>query len=243
LERKEFSLHYQPQISLANGEILGFEALLRWHSHENGQVSPIRFIPLAEQNGLILPIGEWFFGEACQFAHKLVTLGRSNLHVAVNASPRQLADADFVPMVCRCISDANIQAGQLEVEITENVLIESLADSTRKLAALNALGIKLSLDDFGTGYSSLTYLSNLPVATLKIDKTFIDKILEDKVQEGFIRSIIDMAHVLGLHVVAEGVETASQLSKLTALDCDCVQGYVFSRPLTEPAAIDFASSP
>ena len=243
LERQEFSLHYQPQISLANGEILGFEALLRWHSHEHGQVSPIRFIPLAEQNGLIVPIGEWVFGEACQFAHKLATLGRSNLHVAVNVSPRQLANSDFVPMVCRCISDANIQAGQLEVEITENVLIESLDDSTRKLAALNELGIKLSLDDFGTGYSSLTYLRNLPVATLKIDKTFIDKILEDKVQEGFIRSIIDMAHVLGLHVVAEGVETASQLSKLTALDCDCVQGYVFSRPLTEPAAIDFATQP
>ena len=239
LERNEFSLHFQPQIALGSREVLGFEALLRWQSHEHGAVSPARFIPLAEQNGLILPIGEWVFGEACRFAGKLAALGRSHLHVAVNVSPRQLADADFVAMVCRSISDAGIQPAQLEVEITENVLIESLEDSTRKLAALGELGIKLSLDDFGTGYSSLTYLRSLPVATLKIDKTFIDRILEDKVQEGFIGSIIDMAHVLGLHVVAEGVETTQQLEKLVVMDCDCVQGYVFSRPLPEAAALAF----
>ena len=239
LERAEFSLNYQPQIALDGEEIIGFEALLRWHSHEHGFVSPLRFIPLAEQSGLILPIGEWVFGEACRFAHKLANLGYHQLHVAVNVSPRQLADADFVAMVRHCLEDANIGPAQLEVEITENVLIESLEDSTRKLEALNALGIKLSLDDFGTGYSSLTYLRNLPVATLKIDKTFIDKILEDKVQEGFIRSIIDMAHVLGLNVVAEGVETEPQLAKLQQFDCDCVQGYLFSKPLTEAAAIEF----
>jgi diguanylate cyclase (GGDEF)-like protein len=239
LERGEFSLHYQPQIALNDGEIIGFEALLRWQSQEHGAISPVRFIPLAEQSGLILPIGEWVFGEACRFAHKLANLGYHKLHVAVNVSPRQLADADFVSMVRRCLEEANIGPAQLEVEITENVLIESLEDSTRKLEALNALGIKLSLDDFGTGYSSLTYLRNLPVATLKIDKTFIDKILEDKVQEGFIRSIIDMAHVLGLNVVAEGVETQPQLTKLIQFDCDCVQGYLFSKPLAEPAAIEF----
>ena len=143
-------------------------------------------------------------------------------------------------MVRNHIEESNIQPAQLEVEITENVLIESLDDSTRKLEALKELGVTLSLDDFGTGYSSLTYLRNLPVITLKIDKTFIDKILEDKVQEGFIRSIIDMAHVLGLHVVAEGVESEQQLSKLKQFECDCVQGYVFSRPLPELSALDFA---
>lgn len=241
LERGEFSLNYQPQIALDGDEIIGFEALLRWQSQEHGSISPARFITLAEQSRLIVPIGEWVFGEACRFAHKLANLGRQDLHVAVNVSPRQLADADFVAMVRHCIEDANIQPAQLEVEITENVLIECLEDSNRKLESLNALGIKLSLDDFGTGYSSLTYLRNLPVATLKIDKTFIDKILEDKVQEGFIRSIIDMAHVLGLNVVAEGVETEPQLAKLKQFDCDCVQGYLFSRPLAEPAALEFAT--
>ncbi len=241
LEREEFSLHFQPQIAMESRQILGFEALLRWNSREHGPVSPDRFIPLAEQNGLILPIGEWVFCEACRFACKLAASGRSHLHVAVNVSPRQLADPDFVAMVCRSINEANIQPSQLEVEITENVLIESMEDSTRKLAALVELGVKLSLDDFGTGYSSLTYLRNLPVATLKIDKTFISGMLDDKVQEGFIRSIIDMAHVLGLHVVAEGVETSPQLEKLTAMACDCVQGYVFSRPLPETAALTFAT--
>ena len=239
LERDEFSLQYQPQLSLDNGEIRGFEALLRWNSGEHGPVPPDRFIPLAEQNGLILPIGEWVFAQACQFARKLSSSGRRHLQVAVNVSPRQLADADFVAMVCRCINEAEIDSAQLEVEITENVLIESLEDSTRKLAALDVLGIKLSLDDFGTGYSSLTYLRHLPVSTLKIDKTFIAEILEDRVQEGFIRSIIDMAHVLGLQVVAEGVETTQQLAKLTALECDCVQGYLLSRPLDEAAALRF----
>ena len=239
LERDEFSLQYQPQLSLDNGEIRGFEALLRWNSGEHGPVPPDRFIPLAEQNGLILPIGDWVFAQARQFARKLSSSGRRHLQVAVNVSPRQLADADFVAMVCRCINEAEIDSAQLEVEITENVLIESLEDSTRKLAALDVLGIKLSLDDFGTGYSSLTYLRHLPVSTLKIDKTFIAEILEDRVQEGFIRSIIDMAHVLGLQVVAEGVETTQQLAKLTALDCDCVQGYLLSRPLDEAAALRF----
>ena len=240
LERGEFSLQYQPQISLVSEKVIGFEALLRWNSQEHGSISPAKFIPLAEQSGLILTIGEWVFGEACRFARKLANLGQHHLHVAVNVSPRQLADADFVAMVRNHIEESNIQPAQLEVEITENVLIESLDDSTRKLEALKELGVTLSLDDFGTGYSSLTYLRNLPVITLKIDKTFIDKILEDKVQEGFIRSIIDMAHVLGLHVVAEGVESEQQLSKLKQFECDCVQGYVFSRPLPELSALDFA---
>ena len=138
---------------------------------------------------------------------------------------------DFVNVVRRCIYEAGIEPEQLEVEITENVLIESLEDTTRKLVELSALGVHLALDDFGTGFSSLTYLRNLPVGTLKIDKSFIDKILDDKVQEGFTRSIIDMAHVLSLKVVAEGVEAEAQLSKLTQFGCDCVQGYVFSRPV------------
>ena len=202
-------------------------------------VSPARFIPLAEQCGLIHSIGKWVFCEACRFAGKLAEIGRRDVRVAVNVSPRQLTAEDFVDIVRQCIGEAGIEPEQMEVEITENVLIESLEDSTRKLSQLNDLGIGLSLDDFGTGFSSLTYLRNLPVGTLKIDKSFIDRIMEDSVQEGFVRSIVDMAHVLGLRVIAEGVEREPQLQKLTQFGCDCVQGYVFSRPVSEEGALRF----
>ena len=240
LERNELCLHYQPQIAIGSEKIIGFEALLRWDSPEHGKVPPSRFIPLAEQSGLIIPIGQWVIREACRFAQKLAKMNRKDVRVAVNVSPRQLAAPDFVEMVRRCIEEGGIAAEQLEMEITENVLIDSLEDSTNKLVELNAMGIRLSLDDFGTGFSSLTYLRNLPVKTLKIDKSFIDKISDDKVQEGFIRSIIEMAHVLGLYVIAEGVETEQQLMKLTQFGCDCVQGYVFSKPVPQEEAINFS---
>lgn len=175
--------------------------------------------------------------EAARFARTLCDLGRSDVYVAVNVSPRQLAAEDFVAKICEGITDAGVNPGQIEIEITENVLIDSLENSTQKLTELSSQGIRLSLDDFGTGFSSLTYLRNLPVKTLKIDKSFIDRILEDRVQEGFIRSIIDMAHVLSLHVVAEGVETDAQLAKLEQIGCDVVQGYVFSRPVPREEAI------
>jgi len=239
LERGELYLDFQPQINLETSSVAGFEALLRWNSQEHGLVPPTRFIPLAEQSGLIHQIGEWVVGEACRFARKLTDMGREDLHVAVNVSPRQLATEDFVTVVRRCVSESAIVPDRLEVEITENVLIDSLEDSIRKLNELDELGVRLALDDFGTGYSSLTYLRSLPVKTLKIDKSFIDKILEDKGQAAFIESIIDMAHVLGLSVVAEGVETEPQMLKLTELRCDCVQGYLYSRPVSEDEAIQY----
>ncbi len=239
-ERGELSLHYQPMVSLKEGnKVIGFEALLRWNSLEHGLVSPTRFIPLAEQSGLIHSIGQWVTEEACRFARKLSDMGHQNVHVAVNVSPCQLVAKDFIDMVHRCIYDTGIKPEQLELEMTENIFIESLEDATRILVELSALGVRLSLDDFGTGFSSLTYLLNLPVGTLKIDKRFIDKILENKIQEGLTRSIIDMAHVMKLKVVAEGVETESQLEKLNQSDCDYVQGYWFSRPMPEEEAIRF----
>ena len=241
MERGELYLHYQPQLELASGEVIGFEALLRWNSRDHGLVSPSRFIPLAEQSGLIQPIGEWVIEEACRFIRKLTAVEKRPLHVAVNVSPRQLETANFVQLVRQCILASGINPNQLEVEITESVLIDSLEDSIRKLDELNELGVSLSLDDFGTGFSSLTYLRSLPVKTLKIDKSFIDTMLADKTQEGFIESIIAMAHVLGLIVIAEGVETQSQQVKLTELDCDCIQGYFFSRPVSEAEALLFLS--
>lgn len=240
LEREELYLHYQPQIALDNYQVIGFEALLRWNSPEHGIVPPSRFIPLAESSGLILPIGHWVIVEACRFAHKLADLGQDAIHVAVNISPRQLADENFVEMVRLTLEETGVQPKQLEVEITENVLISSLEDSIHKLGELKAMGVGLSLDDFGTGFSSLTYLRNLPVETLKIDKSFIDKLLEDSMQKDFVRSIIDMAHAIGLKVIAEGVESAVQLEKLTQYDCNCVQGYIFSKPVSQEEALRFS---
>ena len=241
LERGELYLHYQPQIEIGSGGVVGFEALLRWNSLEHGQIPPVRFIPLAEQSGLILPIGEWVIREACRFARKLADMGKASVHVAVNVSPRQLVTEGFVGIVRQCIEKAGIRAEQLEVEITENVMIDSLEESTRILGELSSLGVRLTLDDFGTGYSSLTYLQNLPVGTLKIDKSFTDKMLQDKVQEDFIRLIIELSHSFGLRVIAEGVETKEQLQKLSQFGCDNVQGYVFSKPVSEEEAIRFSN--
>ena len=239
LERGELSLQYQPQLSVDGHTVLGFEALLRWNSSEHGCVSPVRFIPLAEESGLIIPIGQWVVQEACQFAKRLADMGKGTIHVAVNISQRQLMTEDFVHTVRRSITDANIQPAQLEIEITESVLIESMEDSICKLTELRDTGLMISLDDFGTGYSSLTYLRSLPVGVLKIDKSFIDKIIFNEIELQVVGSIINLAHTLGLTVVAEGVETEDQLALLKQCDCDCIQGYIFSRPLPEEEAIKF----
>ncbi|WP_371381359.1 EAL domain-containing protein [Sporomusa aerivorans] len=241
LERGEFSLYYQPQFTVTGDEVIGFEALLRWVSPEHGLVPPDRFIPLAEQSGLILPIGQWVLQEACRFARRLADLGQENLCVAVNISPRQLLSEDFVTNVRDGIIMAGIKPNQLEIEITESVFIESMEDAVVKLRQLQAIGVTLSLDDFGTGYSSLTYLRNLPVGILKIDKSFIDKIITDEMQLQVVGSIIDLGHNLGLTIVAEGVENREQLSILTEAGCDRIQGYLFSKPLVEEAAVRLLS--
>ena len=234
LDREELLLHFQPFVRLPDKRIIGFEALLRWNSPEHGSVPPGRFIPYAEQSGVIVPLGYWVVTEACRFAQQLGETGHGDLCVAVNISPRQLADVNFIAMVRSAIHELGIRPQQLEIEVTESVLIESMEESIKKLLALKDLGVRIALDDFGTGYSSLTYLRRLPVGTLKVDKSFIDDILADRVQADLVGYIIDMAHTLNLSVVAEGVESEAQLEKLHQYDCDCIQGYVFSRPL--PAA-------
>lgn len=239
LERGEFSLFYQPQLTVDGNRVMGFEALLRWNSPEHGQVSPARFIPLAEQSGLILAIGHWVLREACQFARRLKDAGYKDVRVAVNISARQLKSDDFVDIVRSSIEAAGINPGQIEVEITESILIESIEDSVHKLCQLRDIGVMLSLDDFGTGYSSLTYLRNLPVGILKIDKSFIDQINDDATQLQVVGSIISLGHTLGLTIVAEGVETETQLQLLSQYSCDLIQGYIFSRPIPEEDAINF----
>jgi len=236
-EQGELSLHYQPQVATNSGAIVGFEALLRWDSVEYGAISPAIFIPLAEQGGLIRSIGQWVLWEACQFARKLDEMGYGHIYVAVNVSPRQLVDKDFVTIIRKVLEDVNIKPGQLELEITESVLLVSLEDVICKLEDLQGMGVRLSLDDFGTGYSSLTYLQRLPVNTLKIDKSFIDMIMIEGAQPAIIGSIIDMAHILKMTVVAEGVEKQQQLDYLTQNGCDYIQGYFFSRPVPEADAI------
>ena len=237
LELKEFVLQFQPKIQLPNKKITGFEALLRWNSAEHGPVSPIKFIPFAEQSGLIVPIGEWVIKEACHFVRLLNEKGLGNLRVAVNISPRQLSEPNFIAVVLESIEENSISPDQLEFEVTESVLIETMEESIKKLIELRKLGFGIALDDFGTGYSSLTYLRRLPVDTLKVDKSFIDGILGDEVQADLVGSIIDMAHTLQLTVVAEGVETEAQADKLHQYHCDCIQGYVFSRPVHENTAL------
>lgn len=239
IERGEFSLHYQPQAGIPGGMITGFEALLRWNSSEYGLVSPDRFIPLAEQSGLIQPIGQWVLQEACKFARRLARLGWTNGRIAVNVSPHQLCADSFISNVREALGNAGIKPDQLELEITENALIASLEDSIEKLDELQAMGVKLSLDDFGTGYSSLTYLQRLPVNTLKIDKAFIDMIIRDGAQKAMIGSIVELAHIMEMTVVAEGVETQEQLAYLTKCRCDRIQGYLVSRPVPEAEALAF----
>lgn len=235
IERGELALHYQPIVSLPDRDIISFEALLRWTSPEHGTVPPDRFIKLAEQSDLIHLLGQWVLREACKFARNMTDLGLGQISVSVNISPRQLEARDFVSLVRRSIESAAIQPSQLELEVTENVLIHSMEDSIRKLQELKVYGVRLSLDDFGVGYSSLTYLKNLPIKKLKIDKSFIDKILSDDAQ--FAGAIIHMAHSLGLVVVAEGVETERQAAELFKYRCDYIQGYLLSRPVPREQAI------
>ncbi|GMA98974.1 EAL domain-containing protein [Pelosinus sp. IPA-1] len=237
IERGELFVHYQPQMELSKKNLVGFEALLRWDSPIYGKVSPDRFIPLAEQGGLIQEIGQWVLREACHFAKRLANRGRDNIRVAVNISSKQLAVDNFVTIVQEAVQEAGIHPCQLELEITESVLLVSIEEATQKLEELREIGICLSLDDFGTGYSSLTYLRNLPVETLKIDKSFIDMISTDTVQSEIIGAIINMAHSLKMTVVAEGVETEEQLLYLANNCCDCIQGYIYSRPVPEAEAI------
>ena len=238
IEGGELVLHYQPQVSM-NGTVIGFEALLRWNSPQHGSISPIRFIPLAEQSGLIQPIGDWVLREACQFARRLADMGWGHLHVAINVSPCQLRVDNFIDSVDQALLGAGIQPHQLELEITENALIASIEESTHALEKLKMMGVHLSLDDFGTGYSSLTYLRRLPVSTLKIDKAFIDMILMDGAQKAIIGTIVEMAHIMEMTVVAEGVESQMQIDYLTRCGCDCLQGYIISRPLPEQEALHF----
>lgn len=233
---QEFHLEFQPQVLTSTGKIVGFEALLRWKSPQYGLVSPARFIPFAEDNGLIIPIGLWVLEKACHFVNHLNRKGLYHLSVSVNISTRQLIQNDFVERVQHIIKDYGIKPGKIGLEITESVLLESFETQVEKLFIFCNDGIPIYLDDFGTGYSSLNYLMKLPINAVKIDKSFVADI-----KEGFepplIGSVIELAHQMNLRVIAEGVETPEQWQYLLANDCDLIQGFLFSRPLNEENAL------
>jgi len=241
VEKNELYMCYQPQFTM-EGSIFGFEALLRWQSPEMGAISPLQFIAMAEESNLIQPIGEWVLREACRFAKRLADMGRGDIHVAVNISPRQLATSNFVEFARNVFAEVGVNPRQIEMEITETVLLTSVEETIQKLMALRAVGVNSALDDFGTGYSSLTYLQRLPVSTLKIDKTFIDLIVKDQAQPVIIGAIVEMAHSLNMTVIAEGVETREQFERLLGCDCDCIQGFYSCCPLPEEEAIRYLSN-
>ncbi|WP_434930391.1 sensor domain-containing protein [Shewanella sp. HL-SH5] len=242
LERKEFELYYQPQFDVKKRQITGAEALLRWHNSTLGNVTPDEFIPIAEHTGLIVPIGRFVLKQALYFLHQWQNIYQQKYTMAVNLSPRQFRDAELLSVIKNAIIDANVSAEDLELEITEGVLMIGQSQIHDALVKINALGIKLSMDDFGTGYSSLSYLRQYDFDVLKIDRSFINGIPLNKADCELVNAIISMAHSLGLTVVAEGVETLEQLTLLDKLGCDLVQGYYFSKPIPAKLFLDFAAN-
>ena len=234
LERSELTLHYQPQVHLQSGSIVGVEALLRWNHPELGLVSPVDFIPVAEESGLIVPIGRWMLYTACQQAASWRDAGLGMINMSVNLSVRQTKEASLIGDILAALRQAGLSPSQLELEITETVLMENVHENVELLHRLQTEGIRLSIDDFGTGYSSMAYLKRFPIDQLKIDRTFVRDIPGDGDDEAITTAIIAMAHSLGLSVVAEGVETEAQLQFLRAAGCDIMQGFYYSKPL--PAA-------
>ena len=234
LQNNELTIHYQPQISLDSGNMIGMEALLRWDNPEFGSVSPVEFIPIAEETGLILPIGEWVLRTACRQARRWLDLGLASLRIAVNLSSRQFRQANLPSLVSQCLTETGLPASALELEITESALIDEIDEAIAQCRILKTLGVKISLDDFGTGYSSLAYISRIPFDKIKIDQSFIHDITENPANAAIATAAIVMARSLNLTVLAEGVETEAQASFLRTRRCDSMQGYLFSRPL--PAA-------
>lgn len=240
LERNEFELYYQPQFDVKKQKITGVEALLRWHNSALGNVTPDEFIPIAEHTGLIIPIGRFVIKQALLFLKQWQNSHGKNVTMAVNLSPCQFRDSELVNFIKRSLVETKVSAENLELEITEGVLMSGQSHIHDSLIEISALGIKLSMDDFGTGYSSLSYLRQYAFDVLKIDQSFISGIPLNKADSELVNTIIAMAHSLGLTVVAEGVETKEQLKLLDELDCDLVQGYYFSKPIKARQLIDFS---
>jgi|GEM_PF-777835 len=242
IELGELDLYYQPQVDVKTGEILGCEALLRWNHPTRGMIPPMKFIPIAEESGLIVPLGQWALSKACSVAKALNEDRSAHLRMSVNLSPSQFKRPDLVEGLVHILSKSGIDPQDLELEVTESILINNAEAALIRLNELKALGVRLSLDDFGTGYSTFSYLKNFPFDTLKIDRSFIKNIHNDPKSRAIVIAIIQMAKSLNLRIVAEGVETASEFAILFSYDCDEVQGYLFSPALPPKQFAQFLAS-
>ena len=239
IDRGELSLVYQPKLSLLDQRITGVETLLRWRSEELGDIPPTTFIPVAEESGLIIEIGDWVLVQACQQLARWQRDGLRDISISVNLSVMQLQRSDLIQRLCDILAENDLAPSQLELELTESVVMANAEQSINTLRQLKAVGVTLSIDDFGTGYSSLSYLRRLPIDTLKIDKEFVGDITTDPDDEAITATVITMAHSLGLNVIAEGVETAEQVEYLREQGCDEVQGHWLSRPLPPESCLEF----
>ena len=231
LDRQEFLIYYQPQINIDSGKIVGMEALLRWNHPELGLVPPNDFIPLVEENGLIVPIGEWVLYSACSYNKALQEMGVPPIRVAVNISSLQFKPRTLVETITQALKLSGLDSRWLEIELTESAIMKNMDESSSILQEIKLMGLRVAIDDFGTGYSSLAYLKRFPLDILKIDRSFIHDIPGDRDNEAIAAAIVAMAHSLNLEVIAEGVETEEQLEFLRSHGCDEVQGFLLSRPL------------
>jgi EAL domain-containing protein (putative c-di-GMP-specific phosphodiesterase class I) len=233
LEHQEFVLNYQPILGLKASDLIGFEALIRWNHPTRGQLLPAEFISVAEETGLILPIGEWVLREACKQTRRWQEAFSSQISLAINVniSSKQLADATFIDQLLLVLKETGLNPSHLRLEITESVLIDNQVEANGLFEKLSALGIQLEVDDFGTGYSALNYIQNFPIHTIKIDKSFVEAIGLTEKNLGLVQTIVLMAHELGMDAIAEGVETNDQLQTLKQMGCNYGQGFLISRPL------------
>jgi EAL domain-containing protein (putative c-di-GMP-specific phosphodiesterase class I) len=228
LARDEFELHYQPQVDIETHEIVGFEALARWRHPEHGLVCPTEFIPLAEETGLIVRLGEWVLRRACTDAEKW----RESVRVAVNVSPAQFRNHDLAQVVAQVLKETGLSPNRLEIEITESLLLRDAEANVAALQELKALGIRVAMDDFGTGYSSLGSLRSFPFDKIKIDRSFIGDLEHNADSAAIVRAVLGLGHSLGMVTCAEGIETEEQMRRLRAEGCDEAQGYYYSKALT-----------
>jgi EAL domain-containing protein (putative c-di-GMP-specific phosphodiesterase class I) len=231
IEKEEFKLFYQPQVDLGTGRIVGMEALLRWEVSDLGMMPPSEFIPVAEESGLIVPLGEWVIRTACAQNKQWQNGKLPHMAVAVNLSGRQFHHQNLVEKIEAALREARLEPQWLDVEITETYAMQDADFTLAILKELKRMGVHISIDDFGTGYSSLSHLKHFPIDTLKIDRSFVKDLATDPKEESIVSAIIVLAHSLGMDVVAEGVETAEELSILRKHHCDKMQGYFFSRPV------------
>jgi EAL domain-containing protein (putative c-di-GMP-specific phosphodiesterase class I) len=232
VERRELLLHYQPKVDLISGAIVGVEALIRWRHPQRGLLPPGQFIEIAEECGLIVPIGRWVLREACRQARAWQDAGLPAIRIAINVSAVELRAVDFVSSVAESLAATGLQACYLEIELTETFLMQEAKSTVTGVRELRAMGVHIALDDFGTGYSSLSYLQRFPIDTLKIDQSFVRDLTTDADDANIVRAVIGMGNSLHMRVIAEGIETRQQLDFLRAQGCPVGQGFYFSRPVS-----------